>query len=315
MRAELEASLCVPEDNPIDLKIDPVQLHALLSEVDPSLTVAPLKLDLPTTQVTIPDVTVKLPAPTITATVRVALDTDALFDYLTRWQNLLNNAWNPLAVPPTIPAPGDLLIALSGPGIAAAGLPLVMAPDLKISITVDLGQVEVGFDKPLTVALGDLALASAPDPQHQPMTVELKVPSISFDASVGPLNAELDGCVVLNGGQPQCSAPAGQFAAAAPSVMNATADPAPPPPGTPPGAPTGVSLTIRGQGFGAQRGHGSVRLKGPGGVGTHSPVDYEGWDDGEISASFQPSPPAATYAVLVTSASGVDAEPGSVTLG
>jgi hypothetical protein len=332
VRAELDASLCIPEESPIDLEVDPIELHAALSGLESAVTIAPLELDLPKITTVLPGLTVVLPQPKIRIRINLAsFDLAAITNWITTWKaltdstaaaqllNLPGSILNllggipgpPPQVPPPVPTVGEVMFVLPAITLASLATPALFLPQPEIDIDIDLGKIDVTFTGPVQVDMGNVMLHSNDAP---PLTAGLAMPTVGLDASVGPLNAELDGCIVLNGGDhKRVSFPTPVPVGAKPHVMAVKSKLGKPPDGFVPATPTLLELTVFGEGFGTSRGAGAVRLKGQGAAGTHSPLQYVTWSDSEIQTLFWPLADG-TYSVLVTASDGVDAEPLMTTL-
>jgi hypothetical protein len=296
MRAELDASLCIPKDKAITLGIDEIAVDARVSGT-PSATISPIALELPTIAVEIPNVTLTLPAPTLSVKVNFGT-TNALADYLSAMAAVLDPL-TPNGLPPTDPAD----IAVLAAGILALPLGVakaLLAPSIEVDVTLNLGQAKITFDKPLTVQTGAFRLhgiANVP-----PITLGADFGNSGVAASLDPLKAALSGCLVLNGGDRPCG-PLGEPRPTGPVPTVARVE-------KKGGATsTNVQLIIHGHGLGASQGTVSLRTPGI----ALSPTQYLLWSDTEVRAAFNVQNPGA-YAATVTSATGITSDPIGIAL-
>ena len=298
MRAELDASLCIPEERPVNLKLDPVKVDARLSGT-PGVAVSPVAVDLPAITVTLPGLTVELPSPTVTATVGLAGDN--VVEYLTGMRTFMQslNPLGSLGPPLVLPDPTDVFIfaaavAALGPGVLKA----LALPTLEAEVKVTLGKLKISSDQPLVIDTGQIKLHGVPTAgDDQPITVGADLGDTGVAAALDAVKVALSGCVVLNGGDPPAPPP-----------------PPPPPPPTVLGidvktddAKKGLHVEIRGQGFGAPQGQGFVVLNQMGLA--LSPDRYEAWTDVRIAVTFRPVPAPGAYAITVTTAQGLSTQP------
>lgn len=296
MRAELDASLCIPKDQAVTLSIDEIAADARISGT-PSATISPIALELPTIAVEIPNVTLTLPAPTLSVKVGFGT-TNVLADYLSAMAAVLDPL-TPNGLLPTDPA--DIAVLAAGiVGLTAGVAKAVLAPTIEIDVTLNLGQAKLSFDKPLTVKAGAFQLhgiANVP-----PITLGADLGNSGVAASLDPLKAALSGCLVLNGGDPPCGPPGEPRPMGPRPTMTRVEKKG--------GATsTNVQLIIHGHGFGAPQG--TVSLKTPGIA--LSPTQYLLWSDTEIRAAFNVQTPGP-YAATLTSAMGITSDPIGIAL-
>lgn len=312
MRAEVTASLCSPEDRPIELAVDPTRVGVNLSGT-PSATLSPLELELPVIAMTVPKLTVSLPTPKLTIEIEptgvqtIICSLEAVKNYLGSLETPINDPGNLLS---SI-ASGDIIASIGSfidlstitqeelldsmifaTAPALIGLALIQpALALKATAQLELGTMEVELDGNVSIDMGTVRLHGVPD--DDPITASVDLDATGLEAVIDGLRATLKGCVVLNGGEP------------------------PPAPDKPPPTVLNVTyehkvngylrLAISGQGFGAQQGQGSVELRSSSAV--FSPNSYDGWAEDLIEAIFQPDPGFGGYSVVVIGANGKAAAP------
>lgn len=294
MRAELDASICAPQDQPVKLAIDPGDIDARLSGT-PSVTASPVALGLPTITVTVPNITIT--PPTLTVSLDIGFGTNSLPDYLTSMLAVLSTL-NPSTPPNPLDPDNVLWLAIVATALPLGAIKAIALPGLNVNASVVPGPIKVSFDKPFSVALGEFSLHGLPVAgANQPMTVGANLGNTGVAAKIEPTTATLSGCLVLNGGNPPCP-------------------PHPPTPSPPPVVTrvdkkrgddkTGLIVSAYGQHFGSTQGLGSMVLKTT--SATFTPVLYQGWTDSGVTAVFHPVPPNGAYVLVVTSAGGTLAQ-------
>lgn len=292
MRAELDASLCIPKDQPVSLTVDEIGVDARVSGT-PHVTISPIELGLPDVTVTIPDVTITLPAPTLSLKVNSGT-TNALADYFYAMYNLLDS------VTPTDTIAKVEIFAAASFALPAGAIKALALPALEVDVALNLGQLKIDFDKPLKVDVGAFTLHS--DREEPPVTVGADLGNSGVAVSVDPLHAAVAGCVVLNGGDPPCPPSTGERPhSLRPRLIELHKDVNP--------DKTTVELSLHGQGFGAAQG--AVSLTAPG--ISLSPLQYIAWADSVLRVKFHVATPGA-YAVVLTTAMGVTSDPIALTV-
>lgn len=315
MRAEVTASLCSPEDRPIEFEVDPTRVGVDLSGT-PSATLSPLELELPVIAMTVPKLTVSLPTPKLTIGIEptgvqtIIASLKAVREFLGSLDTPINDPGNLLS---SI-ASGDIIASIGSfvdlstitqdelldsmifaTAPALIGLALIQpALALKATAQLELGTMEVELDGNVSIDMGAVRLHGVPvQGNDDPLTASVDLDATGLEAVIDGLRATLKGCVVLNGGEP------------------------PPPPDKPPPTVLNVTyerevngylrLAISGQGFGAQQDQGSVELRSSSAV--FSPVSYDEWTEHHIEVTFQPDPGLGGYSVVVIGANGKGAAP------
>jgi hypothetical protein len=314
MRAEVAASLCSPEDRPIEAKVDPTNAGLSLSG-KPVLTIAPLELELPVVSVAVPDFVLDLPTLNLTVGLEPTGVSSAI-ESLTSVRAFLKGLNLPIEDPNKLLsaiAAGDIGGVISGlfdvaqvdfeeviDSLIFATAPALIAmavaqPALaiKVAAKLDLGKIEVGLKGPVTINTGKFRLHGVPvQGNDQPLEASVDLDDASLDAVFEGLRATLKGCIVLNGGEPP---PRTEPDEPPPVIERIEVDRDP--------DNSFVTLAIGGRGFGDSQGSGVVRL-----VTAHTSAlatAYDAWSDGYIRARFAPSPAPGTYNVEVVSANNV----------
>lgn len=303
MRAELDASLCIPQDQPIKAKVDPSDIDVRLSGT-PGVTVSPVAFGLPTVSVTIPNIT--FTPPSLNLSLDIGFGTDQLANYITSIVAALNLI--PVTLNPLDPA--TILWAALLPAVILGAGKAILTPEVSITAALVPGPITLQLDKPFSVSLGEFSLHGLQAAgNNQPMTVTADLGNTGVAAKIEPTTAELSGCVVLNGGDPPC----------APHPPHPHHEP---PPAVHPvvrdvekkrGADAKQLLvTVHGQALGVAPGVGSVVLKTT--SATHTPTAYALWSDNLVTALFSPVPPNGNYVLVVTGSSGLVANVVPLTL-
>jgi hypothetical protein len=180
MRATLESSLCMPEDRPIRLRLEPTTF-TLEAEGKPRLSVSPFEVELPTIEITLPKPTIVLPKPTFEG-----------MGYLI-----------PLVETPLIP-PGQRRMPVSRQGAGGnydpAERSVSAGPAVGIEFVADLGTIDIDLGK-LTVEMGKVRMHGVPVKGNDlPFWVETDLDAIKVTASTEAVEVTLRGCVELDGG-------------------------------------------------------------------------------------------------------------------
>jgi len=296
MRADLDASLCVPEGCPINLEVCPISVDGRVSG-SPEVEVGPLELELPSVEVALNSLTIDLPAPQLTLTVGPALsDIEGAITALTALRNFRNN----LDAVDLVNKPADAFAAAAAVALIAAVGIQAAVPRLRATAALDLGQVKVGLDKAAGVKLTPLRFHGVPvQGQDQPLRLQLDMDEARVQILLDRLCATLKGCVVLDGGGPP--------AACAHAPCEPTSKEAPPPVVRKLDKESEphrryLELTILGTGFGDSQGQGAVELRSVSAV--FSPTEYRHWSDDRILVYFEPSPPHGPYSLTVIGLTG-----------
>src|SRR5438093_4371095 len=112
MRAELDASLCIPQDYPVSIRIDEIKAGLISTGLKAGVSLQPVELQLPTAEVTLPGVTVTLPKPVVT--VKAEMTFDSVFAYIDKWRALVNSL--------DLLKPGDIAVGLAAPALLGVGV-------------------------------------------------------------------------------------------------------------------------------------------------------------------------------------------------
>lgn len=293
MRAELKASLCSPKESPVSLQLDPTQLTVGLSG-KPQVSLPPLEVQLPNIDVGLPDVTLNLPSPSLHLEVGLSNPLKDLVDTIAAGVAAGDPIWIAIS-----------LAAITNPAVLLGLLAVQPPPRLTVDADVTLGTAKLTLSKGVTVDLDRLAVHGVPTTgSRQPVSVALDLDDANVAASLDAIRAVLQGCLVLNGGEPESSTP-------------------PPPPPPPPPIENveieyvpekkQIIFTIFGSGFGPTQGTGRVELRGASVV--YLPDSYPQWTDTRVKAIFAHAMSPGAYAlVVVNSAGGVSsAHPVSIT--
>jgi hypothetical protein len=296
MRAEVSASLCSPEDQPVSLKLDPVKLDTRLSGT-PSISADPIEVELPEITVTVPEITVELPSPTLNVTLGVG--DSGVVEYLEGVRAFIQSLQLGSVDPPELPDPTD--VALAAAALLAIGPDVIRAialPKLELEAELELGDLKISADDSLTIDTGRVRLHGVPvDDDVLPVKVAADLDNTGMTAVLESVRAALTGCLVLNGGDPP---PAPCAPTATVLDVKATVDT----------NNKWLVLIIQGQGFGTVQGTVTLSQAGV----SLTPLQFTSWTDQLIEVIFQPIPNPGAYAVTVTTAQGVSTPPASVTV-
>lgn len=272
MRAELDASLCVPEKHPVSVEVDPMKAEVGLSG-KPGVDVTPLRLMLPKVSVDAPDLTLNLPDPRVTITVSTG---NGLLTYLQDLSNFING----LGGSAGDVAVAALLVGTGGAFLAVGAAQALLMPSLRIDVATNLGEFKLTGDTPMTIDFGALRLhAESIKEDVRPMGLDIDLDNAKLNLVIDKLKAALSGCVVLNGGNPpDVFPPCGQSSPPTKPIVRSIQkdyDEGRKPPGGS-GIPR-LNVEITGDDFGQNRGQSQVVLNRQG--ASFTPSDYGHWDD------------------------------------